>query len=88
MKLLLTADHPFFEAARPAVFLQPWNNRWAVRWRDFYGVKQDEEFATVAEAMLFASSVNQPPMWVNDEDCGFDLAEIGAFWRDVATKVK
>jgi hypothetical protein len=78
------AGHPFFQFSEPAVWKMEWCNKWTVRWRDYYGIKQDADFDTESEARAFAKTVNQPPINVNDEDC--DLDQMDAFWYELAAE--
>jgi hypothetical protein len=79
----ILAGHPFFKFAQPAVW-QMADGRWTVRWRDFYTMKQDRDFATEPEARAFASTVNQPPITVGeDEFDDLDFVDCDKFWRDL-----
>jgi len=77
----VSAEHPYFALASASVRSLR-DGTWLVKWRDFYGIMQDNIFNTEAEARAFAEKICKPPITVYDDNDG-NFASADQFWREM-----
>ena len=84
--IILHDSNPYIKNLEIQCFLQSWDGKWTVRWRDFYSEKQDVVFRRFSDAQIFKGKVTATARIVDLEQLacwGETVESMSAWWAEV-----